>query len=372
MKIVLEKEVMIEKYQVLMDIEVEKDRPEVLAWLKVIKEGNELNNDVILYFQEKIFFESQKPKQFIKNILQELVVLGFLDEKFNLTQKGLTALEEGTVFIPQSGIYELLVINDPLFPQVILDYKEFKPDLHEEKKQWKNNPGSVNYENTTIPSFISKCKEFGPIRPLKNSGETLIRIFNIKKVGKKEKFQKKTKVRMDIGEMTQISLKIEYNKKFHFLEPPRDIDKIKLVESILRKLPYPVDEDVYSILINFDETTPKERKTFSKNFSLIKETLLNLGKFESIKLIDVPILPSSFDSAKKWAKELIKNEINTFLTPNEFDLISKEITHKEEFAMFNLPDISIDEMLLEASFGSQVFWFLKAPRDLKLEKVISK
>ena len=41
-RIILQKEVKVEKYQLLMSIDIEEKHPEIIVWLDVIKEAKEL------------------------------------------------------------------------------------------------------------------------------------------------------------------------------------------------------------------------------------------------------------------------------------------------------------------------------------------
>jgi DNA-binding MarR family transcriptional regulator len=128
-------------------------------------------------------------------------------------------------------------------------------------------------------------------------------------------------------------------------------------------------EAIFGLL---DSSSERERRIFYKDFTLNKDKVLNLGIFDSIKIENVGIYPDNLDSAIKWAQELIVNEISSYLTNKNLVEIRDKVVNHIGFNNYELPNFLRDDLLKIIPFGSHKFWFLKAPEDLKLEKVMDK
>lgn len=355
-----------------MSIDIEEKHPEIVVWLEVIKEAKKSENDLLDYFQNKIFAGSKKPKQFIKNILEELRVNGFIENNYDLTEKGNNTLENGIVYMPQIGIYEVSVIQDSIFPQAIIEFSELNPSLHDEIMRRYDKKENNNVESIIkLPEFIYQSLLMGPITTITNNKTKSIIISKIDERGNKLVSSEDASFKLIFDEEFNVNLSVDYRNNSHKIDLPK-FDEFIVVEEILKKISDDADINLYRIPVNHNETTIKERKNFLKDFNLSKIQLANLGEFETIKIMQLLIYPKNFDSALTWAKELLIEEIGTYISKKELKGNWSKITKKIAFNDYQFQEITKEILLDEIPFGNEKFWFLIAPEDLELEKVMIK
>ena len=348
-----------------MNIDVEENHPDILVWLKAIREANESNKNPIDYFQEKLFKGSKKPPQFIRNILNELLVNGFLNPNYTLTEKGEKALKDSIIYLPQEGIYEILVINDPLFPQIILDFDELNPDLHAQLS-YKSKDNSNAYKTIELPRFIFDAQNIEKIKTINKKSKKSIIVSKIDTKGNRVKEEKQASIKIEIDESFNLKLNLFYRNEYHNLTSPiSDVDKI--IEELLSKISKLSDLDLYRIPVSYDDISSTERRTFQKGFSLSKIVLSELYEFDNATIEQVNIYPKDLPSANRWVQDLLMDSISTYITAKELEKIWIEVSNNFAFNNYHLQKIEKKHLLEKVSFGSKKFWFLIAPEDLGLE-----
>jgi len=370
---ILEKSVKIERYQLRMGLEIEEKHPEIVIWLEVISEAKKADKEVINYFQDKIFFESKKPIQFIKNILNELLINGFVDKNYNITEKGQNTLKNGIVYMPHLDIFEVLVINDPLFPQIIFAFDKLKPSLYLEiqKRFEKSKNKSSNEKFTELPRFIFNSISFNSISTLTGKVMKSIIISKIEERGIKLETTKSANMKLIIDDEFNVSLNINYKNESYKLDRPI-FDENLVIEEILKNISTKADMNLYRIPVNYVETKSIEIKTFQKDFILDEIKLQNIGFFDKIKILNLGIYPDNITSAESWTKELLLDAISTYITNKELKTKWKKVTDELAFNNYQLTIPTKKSLLENLVFGSEKYWFLIAPEDLQMEKVIIK
>ena len=84
------------------------------------------------------------------------------------------------------------------------------------------------------------------------------------------------------------------------------------------------------------------------------------------------IYPKNFDTALEWAKELLIEEIGTYISKKELKSNWSKITKNIAFNDYQFQEITKEILLDEIPFGNEKFLFLIATEDLELEKVMIK
>lgn len=364
MKIILTKEVKVEKYQIKMNLLVEEKYPEIVVWLEVINEANEQKKNVIDYFQEIIFKKSPKPESFIRNILQELKIIDLIDVYFRLTKNGLKTIETGIVYLPQEGIYEIFVIDDSLFPQIIVDYKQLRPSLHDELRSNVNHKMKIQ-RNIDLPSFLIKLPNQEEIMPLRQTEKKSIRVSTISEKGNKVNIRTVANITLTVDNTITLTLKYK-NQTFKIPKP--NIQEEMVIDECLKQLTPLANLDLWFIPMAYTETNIDERLKFQKSFIIKMINLKELGEFSSCKIENVKIRPISNESAVKWAKDILLNSINSYIIDSEFVEAWAEIKEREEFSTYELPKLVITDIISEINFGSKMYWNLVAPQDLQLQE----
>jgi hypothetical protein len=252
---------------------------------------------------------------------------------------------------------------------VILEFSELKPNLHNQVKNWNKNEGKNLESNIPIPSYVLKSKNNKIDTLYKKNFKTIV-VAEIEKKGNKIGKEREAELSLEINSQLKVSLKLKYKNKKHEIPRPK-FDTNKVVEELLSKVDKAANLAQFQIPLTFKDTTKYERKTFFKDFLLKDISLTEIGKFSKINLKSINIFPANFSSAKKWAKELIIDQISTYVLEDELKDIEDRIIKKNEFNRYKIDLFLRKELLEDISFGTEKYWFLQAPNDLELEKVIS-
>ena len=128
---------------------------------------------------------------------------------------------------------------------------------------------------------------------------------------------------------------------------------------------------LWQIPQNPEKLEINEITSFKKNFVKKNVNLERIGTFDTVAFEKISIIPDSQESAERWTEILFAQKISGYLTENEFNDEWKEIVRvNTELEQFNIQVPEIERILKNLTFGTKAFWFIQAPKDLKLEELI--
>jgi len=373
MKITLKRRVPVTYYAVQMSIFVSEKRPEILPILTAVQEADDRNYTLNDYLKRYLFTEL--PARFTENVIYELQLLGLV-EKGRLTKVGKITLEKlektNEAMIPQEDTYEVQIIDDPLIPQVFINFKSLKTDLKSSLFPVDNNRNKQNNNNKQrmrkLPKFILNMS--GSTFKTLEKKSRLVTIQNIQAKG--EIVKKKSRF---------INLELEYEDKWTLivnlgtftttLDLPDDFDGDAIINRLLQEISPSADINQWIIPQNPINLNDKEIKGFRKNFSLNNLRITAIGNFQQVLLDNVQIQPIDLDSAKIWAKKLLLLTITDYV--NRKDLLDeweRSISLNQWLSVYNLVLPDLAELWGEVKFGSRKYWYLRAPDDMLLDEVL--
>ena len=133
MKIVLKRNIDVKKFKVIMDIGQKEKRTDIIAVLKIAQSHNE-QLGIGIICREFIFRENET---LAKRIIRRCQDLNLIDENLKLTNDGRKAIEDNEFYRPMTGVFNIWVTQDPLYPQKVLlcEMDEDKANLGNEIKQ---------------------------------------------------------------------------------------------------------------------------------------------------------------------------------------------------------------------------------------------
>jgi len=323
MKIELSKEIKLDSFEFVGEVEFLERKSPYIELLQNINTEDELINTLE---------EKKIPKPAIENIIQRL-------EEAKLLKNGdIVNLEEG-FSNKEYGKYSLEIYkNDSELP-----FKYKNKDIKREKAIFKNRIDDIKQDNKLINIVKDKTNKDFEIIKIENGN-----------------FLPKTKTK------NNPKLKLIFKDKKWNIELENNtfpMEKIAL-EKIFND---DWDEKYSSLMIDFPSIEEKEEiidimeYSYNKKLDLDDYGILN-AKFESI-----PIIPKTVKDAKKWFLQLLKKEIenkNSYISKDElkqiwFNLLDK----KEKFKKFDL-QFDIDVILKEFGKRSKYYWLLQTGIDL--------
>ncbi|MHA1285673.1 MAG: hypothetical protein ACTSQP_24490, partial [Promethearchaeota archaeon] len=305
MDLVLKREVKVEVYQVIMQIGRQKQREDILAVLKLAEDLN----------------KPLKPKDICKNLLidrpesmGEAILLrckdlDLLDDNFNLTEIGRKALRESKIFLKEESCYTLYITRDPIHLDKFLHLKTISPKSEEmrvytylKKNEYDEKNANLSRDIIETPQFIIELKN----KIFINSNKKII-IYDVGKKAKyletfeKEKLYLIVKIE-DIFNNPKLSVYLSDFRSGELENIPY-LDPLKIWLSLLGDKSDKWDFFRKVLRVKYSELKEDEKLTFKKNFlEVIYPEIPGLGKFESIKIPDIPIIPDSYEDAEKWAE----------------------------------------------------------------------
>ncbi len=354
MIIEMQKEITVDIYAAQLTIFIKEDHPEFIPILQAYAEALEEDTEPVTYIHNTLF-ESQ-PQRFVENIILEFKVMGFVEDGL-LTDRGYEVLSNQDVFVPQTGIYTIYTVNDPLFPQIILNIEPYNASV---KNEVRNNYDS-QYKD--LPDYIHviknhKIQSFG--RP-----SQVIDIKEIDRSGKKVKKKQKAVIYCEFkdGKWEQ---RLSYNKVTRHVDANSMLDE-ETAEHILKTVSPNFDPSDYAMGHSINELNNTEITSFTKDYRLNRITFDMLGTYTNIQVKNIKIKPKTVQDAKEWSIKLfVIKYLNSYLVLPAFQKIWSEMNFENsQLAIYN-PDASFSEILESPwiRYGSQKYWYLQAPTDV--------
>ncbi|MHA1252939.1 MAG: hypothetical protein ACTSRP_23325 [Candidatus Helarchaeota archaeon] len=394
----------IEKYLVKAEINIEE---EAKIWqtitLLALEHDSKLTIDILC---EKFGFTKPMAELAIKRSVDmgiiERVEVGWsiipVEPSWKLTEEGKKVAESGKIYYPESGIYQVFISRDPLVSQKFITFLRYDERDKNKDVELKNEKTSEevfgNIKGWEFENLLTKTNNDSNRETIIQS--KYIKIIDIEKIiypYQKEDFKNEIdlviKLEIDqfnrniliIGSILDNKIKNEWIKiADNFPEYYEVI--YYLLKSVNVEKNWNGEKN--RLLISFDETSLRERKTFRKEITIENPEIEGFGRFDPIT-ISVPIIPKTEDDCLKWEKSLLRDRILNYSAPcneNDYNRFIDEIYRQMEennAEPVELPDISvyIEELLEECKdqngeYGKRPteYWYLKAPIDLKQLELI--
>jgi len=294
-----------------------------------------------------------------------------VDEPFVLTDIGKQALEERKIPVPERGDYEILYIEDPLYPSAIVSMSRVSGEkLHDIAMQG-NDRGEKETDNKEI--------ELPPILENIVGREIYILEGDLKGPVRIDRFERDG-IRLTTTEKVYVELKIlgtdsvegllfHNRNKFPFRpEITETIPRRNLRDEILEQHPdWEWYSEAQSYIVYYDQIDDSERRSKKANVTIIEPTLDDLGDFEDVEVADVPLIPARQQDAQDWYQFLVVDSINGYMTEEKLRERARSIKEEcEKEWEFRLRLMANREILSAARKDRLKFWFVIAPRDLPL------
>ncbi|RLC16626.1 MAG: hypothetical protein DRI57_10955 [Deltaproteobacteria bacterium] len=365
-------------------LQVFQKKPEFLTLLQAIKTHDTTDPAVL---QE--ILAPQMPAVIFRRALGLLQIWGLTANNM-LTDLGEKSLELQKIPLPEEGLYQFWWIEDsvlefgklPLHVTRISSWEKIsgtkgKRDVANLKEKIFNSlVANKNGNSEAVSSFV--FQRFSGDQVVQHGKGDKATITWNWEWNPKEAFQK---TRVDLsGEIKEKGQKgKETSLSFHSEHPSPQVNCQREFENWVSGFTRENsgwDRDFQALRVPFSDGLLENEHKTGIGMAKIKNdevTLQQYGVFFIDDFIkDIPLIPADFQQADKWRNWLIEQEVNGYLSQEDFAAIARETKHKEFFKPFQnqLENLSSKDYLQKNYAGQGTedrFWYLQAPVDLKVQ-----
>lgn len=386
MKAKLSRKVNVLLIKAVAHLQVFQQKPEFFTLLQAIKTHDTTDPTDL----QKILVPEMPAVVFRRAV--ELLKIWKLVANNSLTSLGKKSLELRKIPLPEEGLYQFWWIEDSIleFDKLPLHVKRIS------SKEPNGSKGEINMANLTGKVFESVLAD-KKVSDKNFSNSEAISSFVIQRLLGDQKVQQDNGGAISISwnwewypkevfQETRVEISRKINEKgqkgknlsFYSKHPSPEVDCQREFKNWISKFKRENsgwNREFQALRVPFsDALTKNERKTgigmakIEGNISLRQYGRFSVDGFVE----DIPLIPANPHEADKWRNWLIEQELNDYLSQEDFAAIARETKHKEFFKPFQsqLEDLS-SENYLQKNYASQRtedhFWYLQAPVDLKVQ-----
>lgn len=333
MKIELKRRIKVQAFEVLATFAFPEDRTEILSLLQMANSMGSLNGERVVDRKQGLL--PGRPKVMGTRLLNMAVSMDLLEVnrgRYVLTEFGRENLENESVFVPEKSTWTVWVADDPIIPASVIHverHKEGRPDIN--RRDTQVLPAALLALNDTKVDLL---------RP-HHTNDTQMRIKRIEGKGRSSSVNTELELTLfaDVGQETILRVNgglgtgksNKINRRIPFDAPPHS----QLFTMLMNLSDYANDwHPIESILsVSFTDLNNNERQNHTKRMDVKKPQLEELGRFNTVELLDIPLKPRGDQDAREWAEWEFWNNLKTH--PWDTEIASRWIGISERFTLPN-------------------------------------
>ncbi|SDL64604.1 hypothetical protein SAMN05660337_3493 [Maridesulfovibrio ferrireducens] len=349
--IVLKRKVDIEIWRIKGIVSRAERRPEYMPILHQLSDSGPCTDSDIA---EHLLFSGEGRKTVARRMLDTVACLGLSERTsvgYSLTEAGEDALRENRVFIPQAGMWEVWVSDDPLLP-----FKIIKLEPYEEPKAYRDKPHERKIN--AIPPKVRCLLNGAAGIPCVGGKEVRIDSFE----GKAEKINSNIDIRLEWN-ILKNRLQLKEDKQLYPLAAPEVEDDVLWMDLLaccgLKEF---WDEESESVHRRFqDVMDEKNRVSMKETFSINKPQVSDFGLFEKISLRDVSISAATQEDAQQWVVWRLMNGINQLMSSKRYEELCASASRPFKQYSVEFPERDkLAKMLWEKKKDNRSWWVMAA------------
>jgi hypothetical protein len=377
-KLVLKRTLEIQRYRIIAEVARAQKRDELYAVLLLAKERGyvfeQMVSDVLL---------DGRPKTVGKRLIQICVTHDLLVEKefhgkknYILTETGETALEEGQIFIPERGTWEIWVTDDPLWPSALVQIEVFneppafketgrdkKDELEERRKKMQSLPDWLfdRLQGQSITPLADRNADYR-FNELEKKGEVVTSDANIRATLSISQFDDSSDLRFT---GTVVGKKCDYQEQHTMtfeLAWPQILEQQGWLERW--RIQQQTQQEVLDVAYP-ELKTDQERSSFHKDYPISKPYLTDLDRFDNTIIDNVPIAPATEQDASHWAHWLLERNTNRYVLKGDFEIMQNKVAESFPDYEITFPEQSDFAQPLRRT-NPRAYWYLQAPLDWQI------
>lgn len=378
MELKLIRQLILEGYEIIMDIGYGQKREELLSVLKLAEEN-----------QGEVTAESicntlliGRPLIIGKNIINRCQELGLLEHNGRLTEKGRIALSLDEVFIPERGRYKIVLTQDPLIPQRLIyvesiSEKYLKDELDELalSKGKDQNTIPMNTAPVQLPVWIKNLE--GSFIDLIGPMKEKVNILSMESLAIRCQLNSLPKITLtlSLSENEKTDMRIQGDLKA-MINPPKITFREVWIQLLGERASFWDEErNPPALRCNFNELADNEILSFLASIHFEQPHVENIGTFDNTDVINVPVIPKTDAEANKWANWILVHKIAEYQNRQSYEKLKDDILSKFQEYNIALPsqDVLSEQIKKHAKQqGNNLlpdsYWYLQAPIDLSLNE----
>lgn len=360
MKVVLRRRIEVRCLAVFAEIAVLEERPELTLLCSAARPTGRLDETVV---QRVVPCVGESGA---RNLLAWCRDLGVCEPSGALTPLGEEVASHGLAPVPEQGVYEVVLIDDPLLGSRVLAFERLGPRV-EQRFDLVSSFDGTRYLNRLSTSAIDRSTRF-VIRAFPSAaGDGVCALRNTA--------QCDLVWVLDFDEHTNAfhlegSLTLDGRRQTISSAPEAHaVDLETLLHewaAVHFKSHGRWSREARLLQVSFDALSAVERTSFRKQVTVPRVEVAGAGSFESVTFEDLPIGPLDAAGAQAWADSLLRDELvtsPTFRTRSDLQSLLAKRVRATPLARFE-PVVPSHAALLSAAPGPAVFWSLAAPVDL--------
>lgn len=327
MKLILKREVAMERWRVVATLGFTQRRPEIVAILAL---ADEHPSGVVTGFDVSQKLLAGRPTVVGERLLEVCGMMNLmkrterLSEVWQLTELGRRALKSQEVPTPQRGEFDVWLLKDALCPEVIVRVRPTEPETPPNRGE-KVEPvaPAVTQE---LPGLLRRCEGNFVRPPLRSQDEANeVFVFNFASLGRC--------VRRDRSQLSVVLHDGGGSAKFDVAFDGRQTSFAPVVKlpSLSDALKATGRSEVDGPLkIVFRTLSDSERRSARRETEIEGLALPDIGEFAHCRLTDVPLAPATRQDADEWAVWQLIDGIQGYVWPQGFE---KHVRAVREFAV---------------------------------------
>lgn len=330
MKLTLRRAVTVERWRVIATLGLAQKRPELIAILAL---ANERPGGVVTGLDVSRSLLAGRPAMVGERLLEVCRMMSLVElddphgKAWRLTAAGRRALASEEVPAPQRGEFDVWMLADPLYPEVIVRVlpterdRRAKPDERGEER-----PARVE----ELPILLRQCKGKVVRLPLRKADEpTEVFVFDLAPLGRHiEREQGELSIEL-AHEGGTARFKVSFDGRPATFAPGAGLPSLR---DAMAAGPTTVEPPVN---VAFRTLSDNERRTGRREFDIEGYALPSLGEFRSARFSDVPLAPKSQQDADEWAVWRLLDGIRGYVWPRDFEKrvrAVREVAVEEQWA----------------------------------------
>lgn len=305
-------------------------------------------------------------------ICEETKTLRVEDGAYRITEEGSEALDRNALPTLEHGVWHVWTVGseDPLLPHSVIDVQRAERE-HGRKAKGKRK----DWEDVRLPEAIRGVEG----RAIHLPGGRRLRIDAAESSAERHaQPQPPVSVRLEAWPLTdahKLSVKLPRYAcdgkhtvgKWIEIAAPDGVGELD-VPGQLRADGWQWNADTQRQSVAFEQTDGAARTRFTQQVTLSNATVGTLGRFDRVEASAVPLESRSERDAQAWARWLLENEIDRYVTPGDYENIRTRVAERfDERYGLDLPSqTELAERMSLRDAASPAFWYLQAPLDWAL------
>lgn len=341
--LILRRKIKLESWIVSGRIQRAEKRPEYNMVLKCVRDGCDTAKSIA----QHLLFEDRSRLGIAENLLRQAQELGLIQKggrgekrhQCSLSEAGEKALEEGRIYVPEEGVWEVTFSDDPMIPFPIVELKQFKePSAREEVLYRNKDKTEKRLDNlcNISPWIKQKVKNLDG-QPCVGGAPLFIEF--LKSKGERLNNEQLMFVEWNVTKKTY-TLSKEDEIINHFSSPRMGFEKvwIKLLEH--NRFIDKWNKEKRALEVRFNRLNENCRKTMTVDIRFDSPEVGASEPFDNFTAQGVKLRPVNLECAQEWSVWLLNSMVDNYASKVNYEKWSELVRQSFEDFTVVLPKMA--------------------------------